>query len=336
MTQSFLVKPSELILKSGPMPQPQKGEALIRMERAGICGSDLHLFHKGHGLAHPITLGHEAVGIVEKLGLGVLPSLLGKRVVVEPNIPCENCLECTNGMGHVCRNKRIIGVNENGCFTDYAAIPALYLHSIPDGISENDAVTIEPAAVAYSALRRSELPAHSTIAVIGLGAIGMLVCHIGLALGYRVFAFDPIENKLEKAKKLGAHPIPKDTPVNIENFLTACGVVGVFECAGASKTATFSIEVAPRGAKIVLLGLSEDPAQFIPRVLARKGNTIMPSLIYDHPTDFQQTIELINIGVIQPGFIVEADFALNELITAFEHAQAGQAIKVTLNFSNHD
>jgi threonine dehydrogenase-like Zn-dependent dehydrogenase len=277
-----------------------------------------------------LTIGHEAIGIVEAVGADVSNDRIGERVVIEPNIPCKQCPECKRGLGHVCRNKRIIGVNEHGCFTQFAVIPSDFAHNLPNEISDNDAVTIEPAAVALAALRRSGIPAGKAIAVIGLGAIGMLVCHIGIALGYKVYATDPIPEKRKKAANMGVQIIEAGSLEALEECFTEAQVLGVFECAGASKTAQLAIASAPRGALIMLLGLSETPAKFIPKVVARKGNVIAPSIIYDHPTDFNRCIDLIDNGIIHPGFIVEQEYLLKNLSQALNSALDGKTIKVAL------
>lgn len=330
MLQSFLLNAGQIILGEEKIPSTKNGEVLIRLHRASICGSDLHLYQNGHGLLQPLTIGHEAIGIVEAVGADVSQGRIGERVVIEPNIPCKHCPECKRGLGNVCRNKRTIGVNENGCFSQYIAIPSDFAYRVPDYVSDNDAVTIEPAAVALAALRRSGIPTGKAIAVIGLGAIGMLVCHIGIALGYKVYATDPIPEKRKKAANMGVQIIEAGTLEALEECFTEAQVLGVFECAGASKTAELAIASAPRGALIMLLGLSETPAKFIPKVVARKGNVIAPSIIYDHPTDFHRCIDLIDKGIIHPGVIVEQEYLLKDLSQALNSALDGKTIKVAL------
>ena len=333
MLQSFLLEAGHIVIRDGIIPTPKNNEVLVRIQRAGICGSDLHLYQNGHGLPQALTIGHEAIGTVEAVGADVSNDRIGVRVVIEPNIPCKHCPECKRGFGNICRNKRIIGVNEHGCFTEFVVIPSDFAHILPNEISDNDAVTIEPAAVALAALRRSGIPTGEAIAVIGLGAIGMLVCHIGMALGYKVYASDPVPEKRNKAANMGVQVIEAGTLKTLEECFIEAQVLGVFECAGASKTAEIAISSAPRGASIILLGLSETPTQFVPKQIARKGNTIIPSLIYDHPADFKWCMDLITKGIIHPGCVVEKEFALESLSQAMTCAKEGKAIKVALKIS---
>lgn len=124
MLQSFLVEPGTIRLEQKEIPVPGVDEVLIHMELAGICGSDVHLFEKGHRMDGPLTIGHEGIGRIEALGTGIPDMRMGERVVIEPNIPCSDCPECRKGMGNVCRNKRINGVTETGCFAEYLCFPA--------------------------------------------------------------------------------------------------------------------------------------------------------------------------------------------------------------------
>jgi threonine dehydrogenase-like Zn-dependent dehydrogenase len=330
MLQSFLDTAGNLYVENNPIPSPHPGEVLVRISNAGICGSDMHLFKKGHGLEIPLTLGHEATGTIVGIGLGVDKERIGNRVVIEPNIPCGTCPECNRKMGSICRNKRIIGVSENGCFSEYFVIPEAFAHRIPEGFDANDAVTIEPTAVAYAALRRSGIKPGETIAIIGLGAIGMLLTHIATSFRIRVLAVDPEAEKREKAAKMGAVVFNSEQGNHLEADFSAAGVCAVFECAGAPKSAALAIEAAPRGALVMVLGLSDIPTPIIPRHLVRKGIRIFPSLIYDHPTDFSNVIDLIKKEIIKPGFIIERTFSLEEVAKAMAYALSGKAIKVRI------
>jgi threonine dehydrogenase-like Zn-dependent dehydrogenase len=108
----------------------------------------------------------------------------------------------------------------------------------------------------------------------------------------------------------------------------------VFECAGSEKSASLAIESAPRGAEIILLGLSESAASFNPRLVCRKGNNIIPSLIYDHPIDFRRCIRLIEKGIISPGLIVSRFYPLEDLAKALAEAQKGEESKIVIRINN--
>lgn len=330
MLQTLLLEPHKIVFTETEIPEPREGEVLIRLRMAGVCGSDVHMFKNGHSSDGPLTIGHEGIGVIVKTGKGIPEERVGERVVIEPNIPCLRCPECRKGRGNICRNKRKIGVSEHGCFAEYLVLPAEFAHPLPESIADQDAVAIEPTVVALSALKRSNLNPGECVAVIGLGAIGMLLSHVALSFGYRVLVTDYVQSKIKMAEGMGAEYISGD----LETAFREAGVRAVFECAGSGKSATEAIKAAPRGADVIVLGLSEDPASFSPRLLSQKGNSIIPSLIYDHPEDFQRCIYLVEKGIIKPGFVVTRYYSLKELPEALSEAMTGQEGKIVIRISD--
>ena len=338
MLKTILKGPREIELTHAEIPNPQNSEVRIKLTQIGVCGSDIRLFKNGSQPDSPLTIGHEGVGVIDKLGEGVKGRSVGERVVIEPNIPCRDCPDCWSGKGNICRRKRIIGVYEDGAFAEYIVLPESFAHNIPDNVSDEDAVVIEPTAVVVSAIIRSKAKPGDSIVVIGLGGIGLLLTHVAISLGYRVFVSEIVQSKIDIAVKMGAILLSSGKSENdsVSQLEEACEkeeVVTVFECAGSNKTASLAIEMAPRGAEIILLGLSEQAATFKPLPVSRKGNHIIPSLIYDHPFDFKRTIRLISSGRIKPGFIISNYFPLEETQRALELAANGDDSKVVINLT---
>jgi L-iditol 2-dehydrogenase len=343
MKAAFLNKPKQLTLKEVKIPEPKAGEVRIKLKMIGVCGSDVHLFLGHRLLAKTLTIGHEGLGFIDKIGKNVEGRELGERVVIEPNIPCRKCVYCRSGRGNICLNKRVIGVTETGCFTEYICLPSEFCWKVPDTISDNDAVTIEPTAVAVHALLASRAKIGDTIAVIGLGAIGLLLTHLALSLGYKVFVVEINETKLKLVTDLGA--IDTNSLKNAKNTEGGTAkeegavfnkiweeneVVAVFECAGSAQTASLATAAAPRGSEIVLVGLSGNLATFMPLKIAREGITIVPSIVYDHPFDFKRTIQLIASKTIQPSFIISRFMALADIQKALEIAAKGDDSKIVI------
>jgi threonine dehydrogenase-like Zn-dependent dehydrogenase len=335
MLKTVLSEPYNISISDVPVLEPLKGEVLIHLTMIGICGSDVHLFKKGHQLKEPLTIGHEGIGIIEKVGEGVSADRVGQRVVIEPNIPCYNCPECWSGKSYICRNKRIIGVNETGCFAEYINLPGDFAHVLPDMISDIDAVAIEPATVALAALNRSTAKPGDTIAIIGQGAIGMLLTHIAISLGYKVIIAELIESKIKKSVDMGAIFVKgantkEETATRYQSVFQKEEVKVLFECAGSEDSAEIAIASAPRGVDIMLVGLSEKPVEINPRLVCRQGNNIYTSLIYDHPFDFKRCIRLIENNIIKPGMIVSSYFPLEQLGKALAEVQRGEETKAVI------
>jgi L-iditol 2-dehydrogenase len=350
MKAAVLNQPNFIKVKQTLIPEPKEGEVRIKIKMIGVCGSDVHLFLGHRLLDKPTIIGHEGLGYIDKIGKGVTGRMVGERVVLEPNIPCATCKYCRSGRGNICINKRVIGVNEAGCFAEYICLPEAFCWGISDSISDADAVTIEPTAVGYSALFAAKAQSGDTIAVIGLGAIGLLLTHLALALGYKVLVTELNEHKLKMATNLGAiatndlqnsKKIAKNSiytegsPAGDQSTILGeiweeNDVVAVFECAGSAYTASLVTAAAPRGSEIVLVGLSGNLATFKPLKIAREGITIVPSIIYDHPFDFKRTIQLIESKIIRPSFIISRYMALNDIQSALEIAAKGDESKIVI------
>lgn len=244
-----------------------------------------------------------------------------------------------SGNGNICVNKRVIGLNESGCFAEYVSLPAEFAWKVPTEISDEDAVVVEPTAVAVHALFSSKAKPGDTIAIIGLGAIGLLLTHLALKLGYIVFVSELNAAKVKMATDLGASPLTPnggtlDTQAKfLEENWVGNNVSAVFECAGSAHTASLATAAAPRGSEIVLVGLSGGLATFTPLKIAREGIQIIPSIIYDHPFDFQRTLQLIRSKVIQPSLIISSYTTLHELQTALELAATGNESKIVVNIT---
>jgi L-iditol 2-dehydrogenase len=336
MLAAFLIKPKIIELRETTTPEPKTGEVRVRLQKVGICGSDVHLFLGHRLLEQSIIIGHEAIGIVDKTGSNITSLKTGDRIVIEPNIPCKQCRYCISGRGNICINKRVIGNTENGCFAEFINMPQEFCWQITDEISDEDAVTIEPAAVAYHALNCCSSKPNDTIAVLGLGAIGLLITQLALKLGYKVFVIDINETNLQTATAMGAIALDvssqsEDLIAPIADTLLQNNVTAVFECAGADNTASFVLSVAPRAAEVVLVGLSTVPASFIPLKIVREGIRIIPSIIYNHPDDFKKTIALIQSKIIEPGKIISGTYKLAQLQQALETAAGGKETKLIIS-----
>lgn len=325
MRAAVLMAPCQVEIQDVPTPSLAAGEVLIEPMRVGICGSDVSLFQGHRSAPYPLVLGHELVGRVAAVTADGSNLRVGQRVVVEPNYPCGSCRFCRAGRGSICPNKQSMGVTVPGCFADFVAAPAEFVWPLPDTISDLDAATIEPLTVALHALWQSGVRMGDTIAVVGCGVIGLLLIHAAARQGVRTLALDKLHSKLESARRLGAITTEPEDP---KALWEAENVTTVFECAGASATVELSIRNAPRGSRVLLLGLASSPATFVPFNVVRQGISIEPSLIYDHPADFARSISLVANGTLQPSTIVSDTFQFDSIGRALQVASNGGAGKI--------
>jgi len=336
MKTALLTKPHRVEFQEVPRPEPGPGQVRVHMKLVSVCGSDVHLY-KGDWekrAPYPVRPGHEGVGYIDAVGEGVTHLNLNERVVIEPNFPCGHCRYCWRGQGNICPNKRITGVNEPGCFAEYSVLSAKFAWSLPDHISDEDAVLVEPTAVGWHALQSATLRPGDTIAVIGLGAIGLLLTHTALAVGYRVLVTDQVLEKMALAEQWGATPIQLEAGGQVIPQLVAqldaADVGAVFECGGTVKTATMALDAAPSGAKVVIVGLAHEPVSFIPFDITRRGLNILTSIIYNHPADFSRVIELIANKTTQPSKVISHRCQFAQLPEALARAAGGAETKVVL------
>jgi L-iditol 2-dehydrogenase len=335
MLAALLNKPNEIAIRETPLPEPGHGEVRIKLSKIGICGSDVHLFLGHRMLDKPTIIGHEGLGVIDKIGEGITDKAIGDRVVIEPNYPCQKCRYCASGRGNICINKGVLGINKSGCFAEYICVPADFAWKVPAEISDENAVVIEPMAVAYSALFKSKAQPGDAIAIIGLGAIGLLLAHLAIRLGYQVFVTEINAGKLKIATDMGAIAtigwgnVDEQSQFLEQQWLDN-NVAAVFECAGSDFTASLAAAAAPRGSEIVLVGLSEKKATFTPLKIAREGISIVPSIIYDHPFDFKRVIQMIASKTIEPSFIISSYEPLKNIQSALEKAAKGNESKIVI------
>lgn len=332
MRAAFLLAPKEIEIQDTPVPQVDKDQVLIEPIRAGICGSDVSLF-SGHRTpsAYPLLLGHESVGYIRAVGENATQFSVGQRVIVEPNFPCGACAYCRSGRGNICPNKKSLGVTISGSFAEQFVAPAEFVWPVPETISIEDAVTIEPLAVSLHALWQSRSQIGDTVAVLGCGATGLLLIQAAIAQGMRVLAHDKLQSKLEMAKQLGAHI---DQGADVTNLWREADVTTVFECAGAASIVELALSAVPRGGQVVLLGLSTVQASFVPLKLVREEIRVSGSIIYDHPADFARTIRLVEQQVLSPGKIVTDTFPFAQIERALQLAVTGEVGKVLLTMQS--
>jgi 2-desacetyl-2-hydroxyethyl bacteriochlorophyllide A dehydrogenase len=325
---AFLYRPGNIEIEDAPAPQVERDQILIEPLRAGICGSDVSLF-LGHRTpaAYPLLLGHESVGYVRAVGDNVKQLSVGQRVIVEPNFPCGICAYCHSGRGNICPNKKSLGVTISGCFAEQFAAPAEFVWPVPETISDEDAVTIEPLAVSLHALWQSGAQIGDTVAVLGCGATGLLLIQAAVSQGMRVFAHDKLKSKLDMARQLGAQI---DKQADIPGLWSNQGVTTVFECAGVSSTVELALSAVPRGGQVVLLGLATSQASFVPLKLVREEIRVSGSIIYDHPADFARTLALVEQKVLSPGKIVTDTFRFSQISQALQLSSTGKVGKVLL------
>lgn len=250
-----------------PFPEPAVGEALMRVLAAGICHSDAH-YRAGTSPVGflPITLGHEVAGVVEALGSPVASVQPGERVCVHYMLTCGQCYYCASGNEQFCRQGRMLGKHADGGYAEYVAVPARSLVPLPDDIPfEQGAVLMCSSATSFHALRKARLQAGETVAVFGVGGLGMSAIQLARACGaLHVYAVDINPSKLRLAEEHGAVPVDasQGEPVaRIRHLTGGRGVDVALEVIGLPETMHQAVQSLAIFGRAALVGISARPLE---------------------------------------------------------------------------
>lgn len=298
-----------------PVPKTEKDEALIRITHAGICNTDIEIT-KGY-MGFKGILGHEFVGIVEKCYAG---SLIGKRVVGEINIGCGKCLYCRNKMQNHCSCRSVLGIlNKDGVFAEYVTLPVRNLHKIPDSISDEEAIFVEPLAAAYEIVDQIDISSSDKICVLGDGKLGLLVAQALSINGRSLTAAGKHREKLSILDEIGIK-------TELSSQLQERDFDIVVDCTGSPSGIKTSLKIVkPRGKIVLKTTISKktqiDLNQFVINEISLIGSRCGP---------FQAAIKAIKSRQMELYPLISDVFTLEEGIRAFQRASSRKALKVIL------
>jgi L-iditol 2-dehydrogenase len=248
-----------------PEPQVQPQEVLVAVKACGICGSDVHGMDGSTGRRRPpIIMGHEASGVIARLGAEVNGWAKGDRVTFDSTIYCGECDYCREGMINLCDRRRVLGVScedyrQNGAFAELVAVPPRILYRIPQNIPYEHAAMVEPFAIALHAVRRSPPGLNDAVVVLGAGMIGLALVqalsHTGCG---KLIVLDVADDRLAMAAKLGAtHTInsgKEDGVQAIQGLTHRRGADVSFEAVGVTPTVELALRCLRKGGAATLVG----------------------------------------------------------------------------------
>jgi (R,R)-butanediol dehydrogenase / meso-butanediol dehydrogenase / diacetyl reductase len=317
---------------SQPMPVPGPEEALLRVRRVGICGTDLHIFqgHLDDRVPKGGVIGHETFAAVVEApeGSGFAS---GDRVVVEPVSFCGRCRACAMGASYLCYGLKVLGVDLPGGMREYWAAPVARLLKVPDTLGDDAAALIEPLAVATHDVRRAQLQAGDTALVLGGGPIGALIALVARQRGARVAVVEINPYRIGLLEGLGLETVGPD--IDVARFVHAWtegnGVDVAFEVTGNPAAARLMTDVVRVWGTISVVAIH---AEAIPvdlyRMFARELN-MHGSRLYARE-DWDEAIRLAASGAVPVRPLVSRKIPLEELQQGMEHVLAGGAVMKVL------
>ena len=297
-------------------PDPEFNETLVRVSLAGICGTDLEILD-GY-MQYNGILGHEFVGVIEKSSNS---DLIGKRVVGEINAGCGKCDSCVNGMERHCPSRTVLGIlKRNGAFAEFLSLPEKNLHIIPDSISDEQAVFVEPLAAAFEINEQVSLKPEWNIAVVGDGRLAQLIIQVIKLTCSNITCFGKHEKKLEGLVQSGIK-----IKVGIESTDEQLFDL-VIEATGSNSGFSDTMKlVKPRGTVILKSTIaSRENLDLTPTII----NEI--TLIGSRCGLFKPAIEALASGKISVNSMIDSTFSLEKFEDAIIYAKKPDTLKVFL------
>jgi len=323
------------VLKQVPEPAMRDDEVLVRVRRAGVCGTDVHI-HDWDAWAQgrvkpPVVVGHEFAGEVVGVGRLVTDVKEGDRVTAEGHIVDGRCLLCRTGNSHVCPHTKIIGVDRDGCFAEYIAMPATNVWHLDDNVSFDIGGIHDPMGNAFHTALTAEIPG-ATVLITGCGPIGIFAVGICRAAGAsRIIATDVNDKRLALARTMGAHDAvtPEKAGEVVRRHTDKLGVDVVLEMSGVPAAIHQALELVRAGGRVQMLGIPAKAMEvnFATEVIF-KGITVYGVVgrrMYD---TWHQMTRFLRSGQFDPTPVITHRFPLEGYVDAIAAIKSGDAGKV--------
>lgn len=344
MLQQVMTAPRQIEFREVPIPEITPEQVLVKIQKIGVCGSDIHVYHGKHPFTkYPVTQGHEVSGEIVGVGSAVTGGsngerlTVGQKVTIQPQVVCGKCHPCRHGKYNLCEELKVMGFQTTGTASHYFAVDAGKVTPLPEDMSFDEGAMIEPLAVAVHAIRRAGDVSGMDIAVLGAGPIGILVAQVAKGLGARsVLITDVSDVRLAKAKECGIDFCVNTREVNfgdalIESFGPDKADV-IYDCAGNDITMGQAIQYARKGSTIILVAVFAGMAKVDLAVLNDHELDLNTTMMYRNE-DYVEAIRLVNEGKVQLKPLISKHFAFRDYLAAYQYIDANRetTMKVIIN-----
>jgi L-iditol 2-dehydrogenase len=305
------------------MPTPEIGddEALVRVRACGICGSDIHGYDGSTGRRiPPLVMGHEAAGVVERVGRGVTDFATGDRVSFDSTVSCGTCAFCRRGQINLCDNRTVLGVScgdyrRHGAFAEYVAVPSRILYKLPDSLPFERAALLEALSITVHAVNRHPPMPDDTVVVVGSGMIGLLLIQVLRAKGHtNIVAVDIDPQKLALAQRMGArhtlNPNERDVPAAVRDITGGSGADVSFEVVGHTDTVIGAIGCLRKGGTVVLVGNLSPRVELPLQAVVSREISVLGSCASSG--EIPECIDLLARGAVDVDPIISLKASLDE------------------------
>ncbi len=315
-----IIKPGQVATEEIPMPEVKENEALIKIKYCGICGADVASFTGNQPFTtYPRIPGHEFSGEIVQIGENSKGLKAGDIVTANPYFNCGQCYSCKRGIVNACTDNRTMGVQRDGSFCEYIAMPVERI--IPGkGLSAKELALIEPFSISCHALSRAEIRKGDNLLIMGAGPIGLFALIKAKSMGANVMIADLLDSRLNLALEYGA-----DKAVNIKNeglgdcaeeFTKGNMFDVTVEACGQPETFLNCIDLAATGANVILIGNGKRETTFLHSVLLKKELNVFGSR-NAFTRDFEELIDLVAAGKADVLKMVSGVYPADEAEKAF-------------------
>jgi threonine 3-dehydrogenase len=329
-----------LWLEDTPRPECGANDVAIKVKKAAICGTDLHIYNwdkwAQRTIPTPMVVGHEYLGVIEAVGSDVTALKVGQRVSGEGHIVCGFCRNCRAGRAHLCRNTKGVGVNRPGAFADYVVIPASNAYPIPDSISDEIAAILDPLGNAVHTALSFDLVGEDVL-ITGAGPIGLMAIPICRHVGARnIVITDVNDYRLALAKKMGATRAVRADQQTLKEVMAEIDMhegfdVGL-EMSGNAGALRDMIGAMNNGGKVALLGILPDEAAIDWNEVIFKGLTLKGIYGREMYETWYKMLAMLETG-LNVSDVITHRLPMAEFETGFAALNAGQACKVVLDIN---
>lgn len=320
MKQRVSVLDTDLTLRmeDREVPEPGPGEVQVQVKAVGVCGSDIHYFEHGRiadfVVEAPLVLGHEASGVVTRLGDGVTDLEIGTTVAMEPGVPCGHCKQCRSGRYNLCPEVEFFATPPiDGAFAEYVVLPRDFVHPVPPHVSYDAAALVEPLSVGVWACQKANVSLGTRVLITGGGPIGAVCALVARARGAQIVGVTDVSPerrlRIEELGFTAVDPIVADIPE----------ADVLLECSGAAAAIDQGIRALAPAGTAVLIGMAPSDTVAIP-VGAIQGKEIWLTGTFRYANTYPTAVDLVSSGAVDLDALVSAAYGLEQAEQALTHA----------------
>ncbi len=327
MRQAIMISPGEI--KFRDIPKPEKlgtNEVLLKIERIGVCGSDIHVFHGEHpATPYPVVQGHEYSAVVAAVGDKVTAVIPGMKATAWPQLVCGECGPCLRGQYNACQELKVQGFQAPGVAQDYFVVPEERIIPIPDSMSLDQGALVEPAAVGAHSTGRTTGIEGKNVVVSGAGTIGNLVAQFAKARGAaKVLITDISDYRLGIARECGVAGVLNvaETPFEkgVKKFFGKEGFQVGFEAAGVQPSLDALMAHVEKGGDLVILGVYSKNPTVNMYFLGEHELNVFGSMMY-RKEDYEEAVRMIDSGKIVTAPLISKHFSFESYLEAYSYIE---------------